>query len=110
MEKREALKAKIYEAYVEALMMVDFEKVRSVMEALDWRYASAEGGGVPSKLELAECLFDLFKSAVDSFMKHGDIETATGGWRVKIEEGVDDTVGVSIRFEVIDSYGGEALD
>jgi hypothetical protein len=110
MENREALKAKIYEAYAEALMLVDFEKVLRVMEVLDWRYANAEHGGVPSKLELAECLFDLFKSAVDSFMKHGDIETSTGGWRVKIVEGSGGEVGVSIYFEVIDAYGGNAFD
>lgn len=109
MENKEALKAKIYEAYIEALMLVDFEKVHKVMDVLDWKYAGAEDG-VPSKMELAECLFDLFKSTVDSFMKHGDIEAATGGWRVKIVEGEAGEVGVSIYFEVIDAYGGNAYE
>lgn len=106
MKNREALKAKIYEAYIEALLLVDFDKVRRVMEVLDWRYASSEDGGVPSKMELSECLFDLFKSAVEYFMKHGNIETATGGWRVKIEEYPDDEVGVFIYFEVVAACGG----
>lgn len=79
---------------------VDFERIKSVMEFLDWHWADI---GIPSTKELRKAARRLLRSAAEGALRrNGDFYVASGGFFARADV-IDEKVYMRIHFEIQDS-------
>ena len=76
----------------------DFERVRKVMEALDWRWFSAEEG-IPKISEMRQKVRKLMRNAYDYSSEVAESYSATGGFHVTYYRDIDKFI---VEFVVTD--------
>jgi len=71
--------------FLEVISQVQFDKIHTMMQAVDWKWYSLPEGGVPTIKEMFETVHSLFTHAYARYLKSGiQEETSTGGFTVVV--------------------------
>lgn len=81
----------------------DFERVQSVMETLNWHWASIEG--IPDKSVMISLVRELYHDIEDRILSHEHAYVATGGFKLTFNPDEDDELNLTFEAESCSVYG-----
>lgn len=86
------------------MVWIDFEKIHSVMQHLDWKWVTGDNARVPSIVELVLFAQKQINTAVQGFLENGCNEyfASSGGFKASVKGFADGFCRVTLEFIVSD--------